>query len=306
MVRMEMRSTLQPFEFAAPAGRRLAVLGDPIGHSLSPAMHNAALRQMAGRDPELSGWHYHAIRVPAAELEPALQWLHAQEVCGINLTLPHKVEALRFVEAVDHLAERMGAVNTLIRTPSGYRGTNTDGYGIAEALKESFGTGFAGRDVWIFGAGGAARGISVQALASGCRRLTVVNRTSDRLERLCGDLQAGGASAECRFLTTAAVTADADPRALLINATSLGLREGDAIPIPPSFLSAGRDVYDTTYGFSNALRHACGEVGCHYADGLSMLVWQGARSLEIWTGKPVPVETMREAALRALSERDRA
>lgn len=300
---MNVSGDFPDFPFQSGPGKRLAVLGDPVRHSLSPAMHNAALAEMAQRQPLLKEWHYHAIRVPAAELSSALPWLHEQEVCGINLTLPHKVEALALIDSVEPMAARMGAVNTLIRTPRGYRGTNTDGYGVTRALEESFGGGFAGRDVWIFGAGGAARGIAVAALEAGCQRLTVVNRTADRLHGLRMALEASGPVPRCRFLTMAEAKVDADPQALLINATSLGLKESDPSPVPGAYLEPGRDIYDSTYGAANALWRASVAAGCRYADGLSMLVWQGARSLEIWTGEPVPVETMRAAAMAALKER---
>lgn len=296
---------VQKIDFGAAPGERLAVLGDPIHHSLSPAMHNAALATMGASDAALKGWHYHAIRVPAEQLSVALRALHGAEVCGINLTLPHKVDALALVEEVDSIAEQMGAVNTLVRTATGYRGTNTDGTGILNAIKESFGSDFTGRDVWLFGAGGAARGVAVEALNGGCARLTVVNRTSGRLRALQKDLARSlkGRAVECRFLLSEAVHFDAEARPLLINATSLGLQGSDPNPIPEIFLEAGADIYDTTYGVENALSRAAAACGCRYADGLSMLVWQGARSLEIWTGRAVPVEVMRTAAMKALNER---
>lgn len=296
---------VQKIDFGAVPGERLAVLGDPIHHSLSPAMHNAALSTMSASDAALKGWHYQAIRVPAEHLSVALQELHGAEVRGINLTLPHKVDALTLVEEVDPIARQMGAVNTLIRTPTGYRGTNTDGTGILNAVKESFGSDFAGRDVWLFGAGGAARGVAVEALNGKCARLTVVNRTGGRLRSLEQDLARSlqGRAVECRFLLSEQVRFDAEASPLLINATSLGLEARDPNPIPEVFIEAEADIYDTTYGVENALARAAAACGCRYADGLSMLVWQGARSLEIWTGRTVPVEVMRAAALNALDER---
>jgi shikimate dehydrogenase len=291
--------------YLSDPGKRLAVLGDPIHHSLSPAMHNAALRELGEAHPQLRDWHYHAIRVASSELKSALEKLHADGVVGINLTLPHKVDALDLIEAVEPTAASMGAVNTLIRTNSGYRGTNTDGYGIARAIEESFGSSFRGKDVWIFGAGGAARGISVEAIMSGCERLTIVNRTASRLESLKQSLKelATGYNIGCRFQLLSEYSNDLEKSALVINATSLGLHGEDPCPIPRESLRSGLEIYDTTYGTQNALKAAALEYGCCYADGLSMLVWQGARSLEIWTGASVPVETMRQAALQGLMER---
>jgi shikimate dehydrogenase len=291
--------------YSAPPGRRLAVLGDPVAHSLSPAMHNAALREMAAADPAFGDWEYRPIHVPDGELGAALKRLHAAGLYGLNLTIPHKVPALDLVEEIDPAVRPMGAVNTLIRTETGYRATNSDGYGIQRAIEEAFGAGLAGADVWLFGAGGAARGIGVACLQAGCARLSVVNRGAERLgelERQVAGSRIAGAG-RIRFMPLAEARADARDGAILINATSLGLHAGDPVPIPEPWLAAGVRVYDTTYGAANQLAGACAARGIAYADGLSMLVWQGVRSLEIWTGRPVPAGTMRAAVEAQLKER---
>jgi len=296
---------IDDLRFKAPPGKRLVVLGDPIGHSLSPAMHNAALAKMSQVDPTYAEWSYEAVHVPSARLAEALASLHREQVVGINLTIPHKVDALSLVEDVDPEVRPMGAVNTLIRTPHGYRGTNTDGYGILKAVEEAFSIRVGGRDVWLFGAGGAARGIAVACLRAGCHRLTMVNRGAERLQMLRGQLAllASAFPAPQRYFTMEDVWADAEPEALIINATALGLKETDPPPILENLLSSGVTVYDTTYGVSNQLGKLCRERGIAYADGLSMLIWQGVRSLEIWTGAEVPEEAMRRAACTCLQER---
>jgi shikimate dehydrogenase len=297
--------TLDDLALSAPEGKRLVVLGDPVAHSLSPAMHNAALAQMAQAAPELGDWRYEAVHVPAEGIGRALTVLHGAGVRGINLTIPHKVRVLDLLEEVDALAGSMGAVNTLIRTETGYRGTNTDGFGILKAINEAFGRDPGGADVWIFGAGGAARGIIVACLDAGARRVSVVNRSAGRLSDLEGLIKAHQTKGidRIRFIPLDSVTVDADADAILINATSLGLKADDPVPVPDAFLEPGAVVYDTTYGAANRLAQACSGAAVPYADGLAMLVWQGVRSLEIWTGKPVPAQTMREAAERALMER---
>jgi shikimate dehydrogenase len=299
--------SLDQLAFGAAPGKRLAVLGDPVAHSLSPAMHNAALRRMAAADPELAGWEYTAIHVAGGRLAGALEALHAAGVYGINLTLPHKVSALELVEEIDAAVRPMGAVNTLTRTATGYRATNTDGYGIRKAIAEAFGVELAGRDVWVFGAGGAARGIVVACLQGGCARLTVVNRSEPRLRELEQQVRCAGMAeaARARFVAAAQARCDADSGAILINATALGLKAADPSPLPTGWLGGGARVYDTTYGAANQLARACAQRGIPYADGLSMLVWQGVRSLHIWTGREVPAETMRQAALEQLKERTR-
>lgn len=297
--------TLEDLDLSAPPGKRLVVLGDPIGHSLSPAMHNAALAEMARTWPDLADWRYEAVHVPADRIGPALRLLHAAGVRGVNLTIPHKVRVLEVLEEVDPVARSMGAVNTLIRTDTGYRGTNTDGFGILKAMEEAFGRAPAGGDIWVFGAGGAARGIIIACLGAGARRLSVVNRSVERLEELEGDLRSQRMEGleRIRFIPLVGSPVDPDPGAVLINATSLGLKAEDPCPIGRGFLREEVVVYDTTYGVCNELALACRKYHRPYADGLSMLVWQGVRSLEIWTGKPVPAGCMRAAAEGELKER---
>jgi len=296
---------LDHLDFSAPPGKRLAVLGDPISHSLSPAMHNAALRQMAQTDPGMAEWRYEAVHVAAVDLPKALPRLHAAGVVGVNLTIPHKVHVLDIINEVDATALRMGAVNTLVRTDTGYRGSNTDGFGILKALDEALGREVAGADIWLFGAGGAARGIIVACMESGAGRLTIVNRSRERLLALRDDLdrQSMPGSERIRYFDLTNTPLDADDGAILINATSLGLKGTDPNPIDHRFLVGGNCVYDTTYGSVNQLARDCGKRNIPYADGLSMLVWQGVRSLEIWTNKPVSAEHMREAAERELEKR---
>lgn len=298
--------SLDDLALSAPVGKRLAVLGDPIGHSLSPAMHNAALAEMSVAAPALVDWAYTAIHVPPERLKEALSRLHAAGVVGINLTIPHKVQARALVESVDAEAQAMGAVNTLVRTEGGYRGTNTDGYGIKRAVEEAFAMGLKGADVWLFGAGGAARGIVVSCLQARCGRVTVINRTPSRLRELEEQVRSSGVDGGdgVRFRLAAEAPADCGHGSLLINATSLGLKEGDPSPIGPDYLKEGTRVYDTTYGVRNQLARTCAGCGIPYADGLSMLVWQGVRSLEIWTGEPVPAGAMRRAAEACLRERN--
>jgi shikimate dehydrogenase len=297
--------TLEDLQLPGEPGKRLVVLGDPVVHSLSPAMHNAALREMAPQFGELAGWTYDAVHVPAESLGKALSQLHQAGVMGINLTLPHKVHALDLVESVDEAVLPMGAVNTLIRTETGYRATNTDGYGILKALEEAFSIEPKGREVWLFGAGGAARGIIVAALKAGSQRLTVVNRSESRLVELEAQVKSALPRdwERTRFCSAATAPLETVPGSILINATSLGLKAEDPCPIPEAYLKSGNFVYDTTYGVKNELGRKCADWGVPYADGLSMLVWQGVRSLEIWTGHPVPAAVMREAAERQLTER---
>ena len=285
----------------------LAVLGDPVAHSLSPVMHNAALAELARADPDFATWNYRLLHVPIEALPGALRRLHALGFKGVNLTIPHKVEALRLIHRVRPEAVPIGAVNTLLHTPDGFEGTNTDGWGIARAVEESFQRGFGDGPVLLCGAGGAARAIAVQALAEGVPELWIGNRSAPNLERLVEQLRHAGLPVERvkPFLFEAAPRGWSGP-VLVVNATSSGLKATDTLPLDLTRLPAGSSIYDTTYGTRNAWAVEAEALGLSYADGLSMLVHQGVRSLELWTGRTVPVAAMARAARAALAARRQA
>lgn len=286
------------------AGTALTVVGFPIKHSLSPPMHNAALRAMAAESPEFADWRYFRCELPAEDLPHALPIFAAKGVRGINLTIPHKVEVLRLLKDVDPQAARMGAVNTLLLEDGRYRGTNTDGYGIAQAVRETLGGELGSRPVILLGAGGAARAIAVQCLGDGCPEVWVGNRSPDRLQAFLQTL--GGALPQAmdrvRSFALGSPPRLKDP-VWLINATALGLRAEDPPPFDVAHLPPGSGIYDTTYGVENALARAAQAAGLPYADGLSMLVWQGARSLSLWTGREAPADVMAGAVRETLAER---
>lgn len=281
----------------------LAVLGHPVGHSLSPAMHNAVLRHWAASDGRWANWRYEKIDVPPGRLPEALARLHDLRYAGLNLTIPHKVEAVPLVCEIDPQAARLGAVNTLLWKPHGWAGANTDGYGLSRAVETELGRPLQGAVIVQLGAGGAARAVAAQCLLSGCAELWIGNRDQDRLNELLAILMTPGAPAiPLRGFDLRDPPADLPRRALLINVTSLGLRPDDPPPIDPDLFEDGSAVYDSTYGRhqSRLLRAALAR-GWPAANGLSMLVWQGARSLELWTGRTPPADLMRAAAEEALA-----
>ncbi len=282
--------TLRDLEAWSFPGTALAVLGHPIGHSVSPAMHNAALAELARADPAWGGWRYFRFEVPPAELPRALDLLRARRFHGVNLTVPHKVIAFAQVAEIDEAARPVGAVNTLRLAPGGWQGFNTDGYGLSAALRTTLGLELAGAAVILLGAGGAARGAAVECLRRGCAALWIVNRTPGHLEALLAvvrplagkipvhGLAAGGAGA---------ALAAAGPGAILINATSAGLRTADPAPLALAALPRPAGVYDMIYNPPRTpLLREAGDLGVPCANGLAMLVHQGAKSLEIWTGIP--------------------
>lgn len=283
-------------------GTALAVLGHPIKHSISPAMHNAALGEMMRTERDFHDWRYFRFDVPPERLPEALTRLHAAGFFGLNLTVPHKVLAFERIQEIDPAARPIGAVNTLRRSGAGWRGFNTDGYGLASALREDLGVDLAGAKIILLGAGGAARGAAVECLEAGCASLAVGNRTQATLDELLASLAPLARRSTVRGFDLAHPPSDLPTNAIVINATSLGLKPEDPAPIDLAKISRPAAVFDMIYRpAETALLRQAGERGIARANGLGMLVHQGARSLAIWTGAPVPVEAMQRAARSALA-----
>jgi len=154
----------------------LAVLGDPINHSLSPAMHHAALQALTPHHPQLSQVKYLRLHIKSEELAQALTVLRSKNFIGLNLTVPHKIAALDLVKNLSPEAQKAESVNTLVPTPDGWAGHTTDGQGFLEALKEYSGSGVEQKDVIILGSGGAARAIIAACIHANCRSLMIANR----------------------------------------------------------------------------------------------------------------------------------
>ena len=294
--------TLADLENWSRPGTSLAVLGYPIRHSVSPAMHNAALAVMARGDARFAEWRYDRFEVAPEDLPRALPLLHAKKFRGVNLTVPHKILAVSLVAAIDPAARLVGAVNTLRWREDGWEGFNTDGYGLAGGLREDLGVELKGADVILLGAGGAARGAAVECLQRGCASLWIANRTQANLEELLALLAplAGGVVLR-GFDPAKAAQAGLPASAVLVNATSAGLKAADPLPVDLAALPAPCAVYDMIYNPAETpLLAAARARGMPAANGLSMLVHQGARALEIWTGRPVPVDAMAKAARAAM------
>lgn len=285
------------------AGPTLAVLGYPIKHSVSPPMHNAALAGLARTEPRFADWKYFRFEIHPDDLPKALDRLHAARFLGVNLTVPHKIIAFDRVAEVAPEARPVGAVNTLRWTERGWHGFNTDGYGLATAVRENLGLELAGTPVILLGAGGAARGAAVECLRRGCASLWIANRTAENLQALLTQLAPLAGPVPLRGFAPSAPPADLPPGALVINATSAGLRPEDPPPADLTALPNVRAVYDMIYNppQTRLLRQA-ELLGLPQAHGLSMLVHQGAKSLEIWSGIPAAqtAPAMARAARAAL------
>lgn len=271
----------------------VGVFGSPITHTASPAMHNAAFGALK------MNWAYLALHVEPPNLRAALHGARDMGFAGLNLTVPHKILALDFIDEIDPVAKRLGAVNTIHFVDGKLRGFNTDGHGIAAAIKEEFNITLKGRRVLVLGAGGAGRAIAVQCALDGATKLFVANRTAAKVAPIAREIkdckvefQAIGISA--RDITR--VIGDVD---LVINATSVGLSSAESLPISSEMFSAKLCVFDTIYRPAQTeLLRVAAAAGARVANGLSMLLHQGAKSFEIWTQRKAPLPVMRRA-LRA-------
>jgi shikimate dehydrogenase len=303
-MRPEDTLTLDDIATWAEPGTHLAVLGHPVKHSLSPHMHNAALRAMAVRDARFASWRYWKCDVPPERLGEALALLRLKGFAGLNLTVPHKVLALDLIAAVDPDARAIGAVNTLRLTPAGYEGFNTDGYGLATGIAQELGAALAGADVVLLGAGGAARSAAVECLSRHCRSLWLGNRSRASLDSLLQQVRPLAGEALVRDFLLASPPPDLPAGAILINATSSGLHDDEPPPIDLARWPRPGCVFDMIYNPPRPpLLQAAAELGLPHANGLAMLIHQGARALGLWTGAAVPAEEMQRAAAAALQDR---
>jgi len=285
------------------AGTWLAVVGHPIRHSLSPAMHTAALAALGATEARLADWRYTRFDIAPEDLPEALELFHARGFRGLNLTVPHKVLAFNRVATVDQAARPIGAVNTLSWTAAGWQGANTDGYGVAAALRDDLGVTLSGASVVLLGAGGAARGAAVEFLRQGVAALWIVNRTRAHLEALLADLRPLAGSATLRGFAPAEIPPDLPAGAVVVNATSVGLRADDPSPLELARLPRPQAVFDMIYNPPRtALLRQAAALGLPHAHGLSMLAHQGAKALEMWSGAPAAqtAPTMLAAARAAL------
>jgi len=263
------------------------IFGDPIEHSLSPAMQNAALKAM-GEDA-----CYHAFRVGGERLREALIGAQAMGFAGLNLTIPLKERSLMVgILEPDPLARAIGAVNTVCFSEQGILGYNTDGWGASLALQES-GISVRRRPVLIIGAGGAARAIAYTLKQEGAD-VIIANRSARRAEDLAAEI--GGAGYGICHLKSLAARSD-----IIINCTSVGMREGDPSLLEPDIFRQGQVVFDIVYNRETELLQDARRAGAIALDGVMMLVYQGAKALHIWTGKRAPVEVMETAVRDALA-----
>ncbi|HWM64331.1 MAG TPA: shikimate dehydrogenase [Solirubrobacterales bacterium] len=262
--------------------KRLAVLGHPVGHSRSPAMHGAALAELG-----LAGeWSYEALDLAPDEFERRARAMPGEGFVGANVTVPHKSAALALADTLSETSREIGAANTLSFDSGEIRADNTDAAGFLAALPAAPG----GERALVLGAGGAARAVSWALLREGAE-VEVWNRTELRSRHLCEEL--GGAPVSAP---------DPGGYDLIVNTTSVGLADEDPfaeLPLTARGFGPGQTVVDLVYGDGpTRLLAAAAAAGAATVDGIEILVRQGALSLEVWTGREAPLDTMRAAARR--------
>lgn len=290
-----------------------AVYGHPVAHSASPAMHNAAIAEVG------LNWRYLAFDVIPEQLQEAITGVKVMHFVGLNLTVPHKLLAMSIVDELDETAKLYGAVNTIrfdvmdnsgewvpiglmkgdlsFTTESKIRsvGFNTDAFAITQSLKEDLGFEPSGAEVLLVGIGGAGRVAALRLAEAGVRTLYLANRTRSKAIEVANTIK------EKYPTVNVIVGFPQNTVDLVLNATSLGLKSGDPLPIEENFfdLKKAGAVYDMIYRPAETpLLKIARAKGCRVANGLGMLLWQGARAFEIWTGLRAPVQVMREALER--------
>ncbi len=279
---------------------RLAVIGSPVAHSLSPQLHQPALDEIG------AGLRYIRLEVDPGRVKEALEALQGLDFLGANVTVPHKFEALSAADEVDESARVLGAVNTILFDEGNKLGFNTDGPGFVRAIHEEFLVDVKDLRIMVVGAGGGAgQAIAAQCALEGCERLLLVNRTLEKAEALAGRLahyfeterlEGPGERLEVLPLDSHQLAVESDHIDLIVNTTSVGLKRTDPSPLPTGCLQPHHLVYDTIYNPPQTrLLGEARQVGARIANGLSLLLYQGVLSFELWFPGQRPLESMRHA-----------
>jgi shikimate dehydrogenase len=268
------------------------VIGDPVRHSLSPVLHNAAFQAL-----ELD-WAYLAFEVVDGDAAAAVAGARALGIDGLSVTMPHKAAVIPALDGLSKTAERLGAVNTIVRHGARLVGESTDGAGLVDALRRDEGFDPAGRMCLVVGAGGAARACVLALAEAGAAEVVVVNRTAERAEAaaaLAGPVGRTGTAHE------------AAGAHLVVNATPLGMGIHAAeLPVDPERLGPGQLVVDLVYYPPvTSLLDAARRRGAVAVNGLGMLIHQAAHAFRLWTGQDPPLDAMSAAAMSAVAHRGR-
>ena len=276
--------------------RVCAIIGDPVDHSLSPVMHNAAFKELG------LNLVYVAFTVTTRELKTAILAAKSLGLRGLNVTMPHKHAVMNYLDEVDVTAKSIGAVNTVLCNQGKLIGYNTDGSGAMIALQEN-GVYPEEKKLVLLGAGGAAKAIAYQA-AQDVEELVILNRTPEKAKKLAESLKSFGAKVKGGTLSPEVLKTELSTADILVNATSMGMHPDiDSNPVPSDILRSDLCVMDIIYNpLETKLVADAKSAGAKVVSGIEMLIYQGAVAFEIWTNCPAPVEVMRAAALNELKK----
>lgn len=269
----------------------VALLGWPVEHSCSPQMHNAAFERL-GLD-----FRYAAFAVRPDRLKEAIDGVRALGLRGVNVTVPHKEKVIEHLDETDPEARFIGAVNTVVNTEGALKGYNTDGRGFMRSISEE-GIGIEDANVLVLGCGGASRAISYY-ISEKARALYLYDLDRPKAEKLVGDLGKIRSGVHLLNKVEGKALENVD---IIINATPLGLKEGDPLPLDPALISGRHTVGDLIYKETPLLKEAARK-GARLWNGLGMLLWQGVFAFELWTGVKPPHGLMRESLKKSLGIR---
>jgi len=270
------------------------IFGYPVEHTFSPGMHNAAFKKL-GMDA-----CYVPFAVRPEELGTAVRAITSLGLCGLNVTVPHKEKVLAYLDKLSAEARLIGAVNTIEVTEGKLIGHNTDGRGFLRSLKENAGFNPKGKKILFIGSGGAARAVGFSLALAGAKKITVNDIDTKKADTLTYDIhEKTGVDAES--IAEEALAACAAGADCLINATPLGLKKTDQLPIRKDYIRKKHLVCDLVYNPPNtALLKAAQSLGAKRLPGLGMLLYQGVIAFEIWTGEKAPIQIMKSALTRQI------
>jgi len=272
-----------------------AVLGHPIGHSLSPVMHNASFAAL-NMDAIYLAFDVHPSRL--TDVLPAMRDMGFQ---GVNLTVPMKEVAFAELSHLDESARLLGAVNTVAFKPDGVVGYNTDGDGFLTAVDEAFGPSIRDESVFVLGTGGAGRAVALVCARQGAQRIVLSDLDRPRSHQVAEDIHAAYPAVAVEVVDSASPIDAARASNVLVQSTPVGMRESDVSLLGPEAFRAGQKVFDLIYMYpETAFLRTAREAGAKTANGLGMLLHQGARAFTIWTGKAPSVPSMRAALEKAV------
>ena len=278
----------------------VGLFGYPVRHTLSPVFQNAAFQS------KKLNYAYLPFEVAPKELILALKSLPALGIAGINVTIPHKESVVPYLSGTSNEAMIVGAVNTISVVNGKLLGYNTDGYGFVAALKENLKTTLKGKKVMLLGGGGGARSVAAKSILEGAKKVYIGDIVKEKVAKLISDLKKVFPSAEINSYNMKEneikeVLGEVD---ILINATPVGMKKEDPLLVNPEWLGKGLLVFDLIYNpFETKLLKTAKKMGCRCCNGLDMLIHQGARSFEIWTGKKAPVKVMKNALQEVLKSK---